>query len=123
MGRQAVLIKLEESDRRIGQIYVRPGAGWSAIDARGGGRGGLERLEARVEAPRVAGGGFSVDDYLTLACMGRQAVLIKLEDSDRMIGQIYVRSGDGWSAIDAKGEGRDALERLRQTAASVQLGG
>jgi CheY-like chemotaxis protein len=62
---------------------------------------------------------FTVDDYIQLACMGRQAILIKLEDSDRLIGEIYVRSGEVWSAIDTHGEGFEALERLRSSMASV----
>lgn len=64
---------------------------------------------------------FSVDDYVQLACMGRHAMLIKLEDSNELIGEIYVRSGEVWSAVDTKGEGFEALERMRRVVASVQL--
>jgi CheY-like chemotaxis protein len=84
----------------------------------------LERLRLLVadrlqSAGREAKPPFTIDDYLHLACSGRQAMLIKLEDNEKLVGEIYVRSGEVWSAVDTNGEGFEALERMRKSAASA----
>ncbi|MEZ4226222.1 MAG: response regulator [Polyangiaceae bacterium] len=55
---------------------------------------------------------FSVADYLQLAAMGRHSVLVEVERSGRVIGEVAVWGGETWSANDDGGGGADALRRL-----------
>lgn len=55
---------------------------------------------------------FSLDEYLSLACMGRHSVTLRAVLGSRRIGEIAVWSGEVRSAIDARGAGPEAFRRL-----------
>jgi CheY-like chemotaxis protein len=63
---------------------------------------------------------FSVDDYIQLACMGQHSILIRLEDTDKLFGEIVVQSGQVWSAVDRRGVGEQALERMKGAFGQVR---
>lgn len=55
---------------------------------------------------------FSLDEYLSLACMGRHSVVLRAVLGTRRIGEITVWSGEVRSAVDARGSGPEAFRRL-----------
>lgn len=55
---------------------------------------------------------FSLDEYLSLACMGRHSVALRAVLGTRRIGEIAVWAGEVRSAVDARGAGPEAFRRL-----------
>jgi CheY-like chemotaxis protein len=68
----------------------------------------LERLDPNdaTEAP------FHVTDYIQLACMSQRSAILSLRRDGRLLGEIVVKNGDVWAAVDGKGDGEEAFRRL-----------
>lgn len=63
-------------------------------------------------APHSVSGPFGVLEYAQLAGYANKHVRIFLSDGHRRVGEVQLWEGQPWTAIDALGEGHDALARL-----------
>jgi CheY-like chemotaxis protein len=95
-----------------GQVPVRPGIDVHEKPV------SMERLRALVEshlgatASEAETSPFSVADYVQLAAMGRRSVQLEVTRGAASHGTIVIRSGEVWTARDARGLGLDAFRRL-----------
>jgi CheY-like chemotaxis protein len=79
----------------------------------------LERLDPADanEAP------FHLTDYIQLACMSQRSAVLSLRRDGRLLGEIVVKNGDVWAAVDGKGDGEEAFRRLLfKTRTAVTVG-
>ncbi len=63
----------------------------------------------------------SPPEYLQLACMGRHDAVVECSRAGVVIGEIYVRDGQIWSALDEEGAGTEAFRRLVRSDALARL--
>jgi CheY-like chemotaxis protein len=79
----------------------------------------LERLDPADanEAP------FHLTDYIQLACMSQRSAVLSLRRDGRLLGEIVVKNGDVWAAVDGRGDGEEAFRRLLfKTRTAVTVG-
>jgi CheY-like chemotaxis protein len=72
-----------------------------------------EQVQRRCAPPREDDVPFGVADFVQLAAMGRHTVRLECFDAQRRpTGTVVMVRGELWSAVDDKGEGKDAFGRL-----------
>lgn len=55
---------------------------------------------------------FRVSDYLHIACTGKHSVKLLIREKGNEVGEIFVRDGILWNAVDSDGEGEQAFLRM-----------
>lgn len=72
-----------------------------------------ELVEKKLELENESGGlPFALADYIQMACVGQHSVEVLLHRKGEFAGRIIIQSGQLWSAVDAKGGGREAIYRM-----------
>lgn len=55
---------------------------------------------------------FGLADYVQLAGLGRRSVHLLVHREGATVGEVVIRDGEAWHAVDAKGHGVEAFRRL-----------
>ncbi len=55
---------------------------------------------------------FALPDYIQMACVGQHSVEVLMHHKGEFYGRIVIHAGQLWSAVDAKGGGKEAVYRM-----------